>query len=242
MASPVSQLNPGDHVEWPALGGGAPVSPNNKKQEEEWELLSSESASDQQEEQDETEQNLSDQQPAGQHVVVVSNPKLLYHAASSPDLRRCCDLRAVQEDEVSVDGSFSMVSGPASVVSMASGFSFRDALAASSSSAAAVAENEPETQQQQGNSRTRTRVKPRFVVVQPIKRCAKSTGDLRSLTIQEEEDEEERPGASDAMEFYHRKALGAATRQQGLRLRPDEAKRKQIIMFKKGLQQQASQS
>mmetsp|Transcript_5681 Transcript_5681/g.8207 ORF Transcript_5681/g.8207 Transcript_5681/m.8207 type:complete len:248 (-) Transcript_5681:147-890(-) len=91
----------------------------------------------------------------------------------------------------------------------------------------------------------RTRVKPRFVV-QPIKRCAKSTGDLRSLPrISYEEEEEDMGGGggggggscvlgdTDAQEFYARKRHGQMTHKNGMKCRPDEAKRKEFIIKKK---------
>ena len=45
-------------------------------------------------------------------------------------------------------------------------------------------------------------------------------------------------GDTDAMEFYHRKAKGISGRTNGMKLRPDEAKRRDIIMAKKESQRQ----
>jgi len=45
-------------------------------------------------------------------------------------------------------------------------------------------------------------------------------------------------GDTDAMDFYHRKAKGSMSRSNGLKIRPDEAKRKEISMYKKDLQRQ----
>lgn len=97
---------------------------------------------------------------------------------------------------------------------------------------------------------TRTRL-----VVTPIKRCAKSTGDLRSLVIHEdeegygggsgagviheEEEEEEILGCTDAMEYYNRKDFGRQGRANGRKIRPDEAKRKKMIIHKKNAQRRA---
>mmetsp|Transcript_18400 Transcript_18400/g.27587 ORF Transcript_18400/g.27587 Transcript_18400/m.27587 type:complete len:299 (-) Transcript_18400:53-949(-) len=96
---------------------------------------------------------------------------------------------------------------------------------------------------------TRTRL-----IVTPIKRCAKSTGDLRSLVIHEdeegygggssagvihEEDEEEVLGCTDAMEYYNRKDFGRQGRANGRKIRPDEAKRKEMIIHKKNAQRRA---
>jgi hypothetical protein len=69
--------------------------------------------------------------------------------------------------------------------------------------------------------------------VTPIKRCSRSTGDLQALA-----EEEEVLGETDAMEYYSRKSMGASGRVNGLKERPDEAKRKEIIMYKKDLQRQ----
>lgn len=108
-------------------------------------------------------------------------------------------------------------------------------------------------------SQRRKKSRPRLVV-NPIKRCAKSTGDLRSMVIVEEEDdghgcygggggvvggdsimEEEILGDTDASEFYNRKQKGSTSRQNGKKLRPDEAKRKDFIIHKKEAQRRAQQ-
>lgn len=91
------------------------------------------------------------------------------------------------------------------------------------------------------------------IIVTPIKRCAKSTGDLRSMVIHEEEEgygggggggaiiheEEEVLGESDAMEYYNRKSYGSKGRSNGRKIRPDEAKRKEMIIHKKDAQRRA---
>jgi hypothetical protein len=56
-----------------------------------------------------------------------------------------------------------------------------------------------------------------------------------------EDESEEILGASDAMEFYHQKAAGAMNRSHGLKLRPDELKRKELILQKKQQQQERQQ-
>ncbi len=101
----------------------------------------------------------------------------------------------------------------------------------------------------------RKKSRPRLVV-NPIKRCAKSTGDLRSMVIAEEEEdgycggggggggiieENEVLGDTDASEFYNRKLKGSTSRQNGKKLRPDEAKRKNFIIHKKEAQRRAQQ-
>ena len=90
--------------------------------------------------------------------------------------------------------------------------------------------------------------RPKFVVVTPIQRQRRyeSTPNLRSLVGKSTttpssttlNDETLILGETDAMEFYHRKAKGFAGHKNGLRLRPDEAKRKDITMYKKELQRQ----
>ena len=91
------------------------------------------------------------------------------------------------------------------------------------------------------------------IIVSPIKRCVHSTGDLRSLVIHEEEEEgysgggggviheeeDEVLGDTDAQEYYNRKSHGSKGRANGLKIRPDEAKRKDIIMHKKNAQRRA---
>lgn len=101
-------------------------------------------------------------------------------------------------------------------------------------------------------------IKTRLIVT-PIKRCARSTGDLRSLTIHEGEEgysadrydglmspgsniiyeDEEILGYSDAQEYYDRKSHGSSGRAKGQRIRPDEAKRKEMIIHKKNAQRRA---
>jgi hypothetical protein len=165
------------------------------------------------------------------------------------------------------DDSFAMVSGPGSVWSQSiSGVpgSFRDAILSSSSSSTADHLGRYRNQQppQSSPKRTSAKVRPRFVVVAApsnptMRRCSKSTGDLQSLSRNymnqnknncindvyhhQEEESEEILGASDAMEFYHQKAAGAMNRSHGLKLRPDELKRKEMILQKKKQQQQDRQ-
>merc|ERR1712232_1088642 len=95
------------------------------------------------------------------------------------------------------------------------------------------------------------RCKPRLVV-KPVakmtKRNSKSTGDLNSLlhsyaTIHEDEDfgggvaavqeDEEIMGDTDAQDFYAQKSKGGSSRANSKKIRPDEAKRLDIILHKK---------
>ena len=101
----------------------------------------------------------------------------------------------------------------------------------------------------------------------PIRRCAKSTGNLRALDhIQEHHDDEEEDccgggggggggfgggpisendhdvlGDTDAADFYHRKNKGAQNRVAGEKIRPDELKRKEISQYKRDAQRKAQQ-
>lgn len=97
----------------------------------------------------------------------------------------------------------------------------------------------------------RKTITPTFIVsndkVYPnrLKRCGFSTGDLQSASAaypaeirqsssQETTksmipEEEEILGETDAQEFYHQKSMGKSSHIKGLKLRPDEAKEKNIV-------------
>jgi hypothetical protein len=226
MSSTMIESGVLDSSEWPSLGG--PTLSSNDQKESDWELLHPTT-------------DIPTPTPSCQRaqtysnvVVVDVNPKLLRHSASSPDLRRY--MRDIEEEEEAdgderTDGeasSFAMISGPASVVSLSSsGFSFRDAIMSkseqpTSSDYLVAPRSEPR----------KPRVNPRFVV-KPIRRCTQSMGDLRSLA-----EDEEVLGDADAKEFYQRKAMGAKGRANGLKIRPDEMKRKQFTLQKKEMQRQ----
>jgi hypothetical protein len=225
--------------DWPAL----PPAPNSpvRQAEDDWELISSDedvlaendSASSAEEE------KMAD--PGGGPVII--NHKLLHHAASSPNLRVFAK-RLVEEDEDStkteqkVDdaSSFAMVSTVDSVWSTATGAggkSFRDALFASP-----IREDgaeEATTTKTAPSSAPRRYRKPKIVVA-PIRRCSKSAGDLRALALIHEEGDV--LGETDATEYYHRKTKGAQGRSNGMKLRPDEAKRKEFAVNKRKIQRQ----
>jgi len=74
--------------------------------------------------------------------------------------------------------------------------------------------------------------KTRFVVKE-IKRCSKSTPDLSSLA---QVVEDEQLGATDSPDYYARKSFGYVARKNGLKLRPDEAKRKEFSIYKRDAQ------
>eukprot|EP00543_Licmophora_paradoxa_P003575 CAMPEP_0202452774 /NCGR_PEP_ID=MMETSP1360-20130828/10896_1 /ASSEMBLY_ACC=CAM_ASM_000848 /TAXON_ID=515479 /ORGANISM="Licmophora paradoxa, Strain CCMP2313" /LENGTH=244 /DNA_ID=CAMNT_0049071685 /DNA_START=96 /DNA_END=830 /DNA_ORIENTATION=- len=84
--------------------------------------------------------------------------------------------------------------------------------------------------------RTKKKIKPKFVVTKPLmmRRCSKSTGDLQKMAF----DFDETFGETDAMEYYNRKAHGSRSRRNGLKIRPDEAKRRDISLHKRNIQRQ----
>jgi len=87
----------------------------------------------------------------------------------------------------------------------------------------------------------RIKTKPTFVVTpisRTIGRCSMSSPNLCALANLEG-DTGEVVGESDAMEYYHRKSLGYNGRKNGMKLRPDEAKRLTMILHKKDMQRKA---
>ncbi|GKZ00078.1 hypothetical protein MPSEU_000961200 [Mayamaea pseudoterrestris] len=172
--------------------------------------------------------------------VLPMNTKLLRHCASSPDMRRVLPmLREVHDDNddeaAEVDGgcgdeSFTLISTEEADAGLnGSRISFRDAILIK-------ARNKDESDGDEALSPSRPRIRPaKYIVVQQsMTRCSRSTGDLQSM-------DSEVMGETDAMDYYHRKALGAKGRVSGLRMRPDEMKRKEMTLNKKNLQR-ASQA
>jgi hypothetical protein len=180
------------------------------------------------------------------------NPLTMKHYPSSPNLLCCeieedgeedsaeddCDSSAVFIDHSNInkeddESTFSMISSPPSVTSAST---WETNKASFASILLSPAKSKPEgTSSPTTTTPTKLRkVKPKFVVT-PIKRCTKSTGDLQRLGALAEEDV---LGDTDAHEYYDRKAHGYAGRQNGLKTRPDEAKRLQITMAKKTLQRE----
>jgi hypothetical protein len=165
-------------------------------------------------------------------------------------------------DASEVSSSMVMVTGPPSVAadSTATGNStvmvnspwggansFKDAiLAPSKAPASKVAPNATSAAvsfhaSAASTSKPKNKFKSRIVVA-PIKRCTKSSPDLRSLVnVNEEDDGGEILGFNDAHEFYARKAHGEASRFNGKKIRPDEAKRREWIINKKDAQRQQQQ-
>lgn len=116
-----------------------------------------------------------------------------------------------------------------------------------------AAERELNERQRQRRQKPQRR---RRIIVSTIKRCSKSAGDLGSLVSIRETGggggdvgcggmngttigEDEVMGETDASDYYHRKNVGRTSRKNGLKLRPDEAKRRDGIVAKKNVQRQA---
>lgn len=156
-----------------------------------------------------------------------SNSEILKHCQSSPNLREY-ELADDNDSTSQASSSMVMVAGPASVWSVGSNrLSFKDAIL------------QPPAQSKETKllpnqtKKVIKKVKPIFVV-KPIKRQTHSTGDLRALATHEEEI----LGDTDAHEYYSRKSQGAVGRKNGMKTRPDEAKRLQMTMAKKNMQRQ----
>jgi hypothetical protein len=175
------------------------------------------------------------------------NPRCLKHCQSLPDFLNYQveeddseeESAVMIEDSSMMSASVVMVPSPNTLNSSFAKVSFKDAILSKSdhlskqNDAALLNGSEPK------QSKLR-KVKPKFVVT-PIKRCVRSTGDLKTLGRQMNDDDDVL-GDSDAHEFYSRKAHGSATRQNGMKTRPDEAKRLQITMAKKNLQRERQQA
>jgi hypothetical protein len=244
-----------DHVEWPPLQQGSRGLKNQTNDvcvnghENHWESLI------------EVNERCSEVEFVVSHsdeVVGTGGSRLrhhLRHCESSPNLRdqnRAGDEfgTADEEDDDFLDDSYDVVSRQASVLSTwsTSSLSFRDAILANSTPISDVATS-IENKKCRGNRSlvneiSPLRTKPTFIVTS-IRRCVHSTGDLPSLgRVQENhvfcrkdgDGDGEIYGDTDAAEFYCRKALGAQSRRTGLRIRPDEAKRKALILQKKAVQ------
>jgi len=193
---------------------------------------------------------------------------ILHHCQSSPNFETVLEndeeavLIEIDNREREEDGGTSitsssivMVSGPASVLSESvwcgaspSKVSFRDVILKEKQVQSNCTGTEEKRQVQQ-------KKKTKFVVT-PIQRCAKSTGDLKSLArIAEGHGEADYNmyddggggggggggiilGETDAELFYNRKAQGRLGRTNGKKIRPDEKKRLQMTMAKKNDQRQ----
>jgi hypothetical protein len=176
------------------------------------------------------------------------NPRTLKHCQSSPNLLNYqVEEDASEEESAATIEDSSMMSASVVVVpspspdNIASSFakvSFKDAILSKSDHG--VNQNDTALNGSEPKQSTLRKVKPKFVVT-PIKRCVRSTGDLKAMG-RDMNDEDEVLGDGDAHEFYSRKAHGSATRQNGLKTRPDEAKRLQMILAKKNVQRERQQA
>lgn len=179
----------------------------------------------------------------GDEVLVLPRPQLSRRrSASTPDLisyERQVSL-ASEEKNDDVDEFFDAAQDTlpsSSSKSMKKTMSWRDMVLSQVDELAKEVEViTPLQKQQQQQPKLKMKVKPKYVVT-PIRRCTMSTPNLRSLA--EEEDDDEVLGDTDAMEYYNRKAKGYSGHKNGMKLRPDEAKRKDITMYKKELQRAA---
>jgi hypothetical protein len=205
----------------------------------------------------------------GLHKKTVINNKLLKHCQSSPDLRQYVLEESDAEsssggssseqesssavvidnsDLTSLATSSSMVMVPSPEVPTpwsTSKMSFSDVLKKKSAhqhrkSETKVLDDELQPKDHQHHTRIRKLRKPKFEV-KPIKRCVKSSNDLRSLGQHLDCDEEQVFGETDAELFYNQKAQGKLGRKNGKKIRPDEAKRLEITMSKKTQQRQNQQ-
>lgn len=118
--------------------------------------------------------------------------------------------------------------------------SFRDIILSHVQDLAQEVQQKPPPKQQT----PRTKIKPKFVIVKQksfLRRCSKSMNDLQQATTAHDDDEDMIVGDTDAMEYYHRKAKGHTGRKNGKKIRPDEAKRKDMSINKRQAQRAAQQ-
>jgi hypothetical protein len=214
-----------DENEWPTLDG-RPVAFESTEGEQDWEILAPDESSSS------TESNQEEGVLVDSELACVR----MMHSASSPSLYHPYVMIGAPKAPPPLDDtSFALVPGPKPAVSFASTtLSFRDAILSRPSSTVIEGE-EQDFPGRRTSLQQRGCVKPRCVV-KPIRRCSKSTGDLLSLI----HEEEEVMGVTDAMDYYHRKNSGVKNRASGLKKRPDEVKRKEIIIQKKGLQRRVN--
>lgn len=177
----------------------------------------------------------------GDEVLVLPRPQLSRRrSASTPDLisyERQVSLSEEKDDDDEFFDAAQDALRPSSKIKKT--MSWRDmVLSQVDELAKEVQVITPLQQQQQQQPKLKMKVKPKYVVT-PIRRCTMSTPNLRSLA--EEEDEDEVLGDTDAMEYYNRKSKGYTGHKNGMKLRPDEAKRRDITMYKKELQRTAQQ-
>lgn len=188
---------------------------------------------------------------------ILSESCLGYHQQQQPGEGSRCNSVA--------SSSIVMASAPPSLMteSTPSGVSFRDIILKENEEESgnltdrksSIGAIDKEKQIQQQAPARNFKKKPKFVVT-PIKRCARSTGDLRSLSLITEESCENESGGhgcgndsdehilgeTDAELFYNQKAQGRLGRTNGRKIRLDEKKRLEMTMAKKNDQRQRQKS
>mmetsp|Transcript_36177 Transcript_36177/g.53983 ORF Transcript_36177/g.53983 Transcript_36177/m.53983 type:complete len:238 (-) Transcript_36177:96-809(-) len=220
--------------DWPTLDGESPVEVSSPEpaEDEEWEEVYPENSFEK------------------EMVVVQAKYKsnafrplfLRQRSSSTPDLRALGPvLEVVQEDDsVGAARKLGTLTPPPTAVLKSSLVtnvpSFADMVRSLQSEVKPAASPAPTSVKSTTQSTSKKpRQRARYVVT-PIRRCSKSTGDLKSLASSFPDDDHN--AGMDEMDYYHRKSQGAVSRKNGLKLRPDEAKRKNISMYKKELQRQ----
>mmetsp|Transcript_9809 Transcript_9809/g.14431 ORF Transcript_9809/g.14431 Transcript_9809/m.14431 type:complete len:220 (+) Transcript_9809:200-859(+) len=161
----------------------------------------------------------------GSPALLISFPKPVrlsrLRSASTPNLRKLAEACSMVETD-----KLNALTDPAVP-------SFREMLLTK----AIKEEKEEEEDIFKESPKPKVKTKPTFVVT-PIRRCSMSSPNLRALSSFEEGSEEVL-GDTDAMEYYNRKASGYNGRKNGLKVRPDEAKRLDMILQKKDMQRKA---
>jgi hypothetical protein len=243
---------------WPSLTNERKSTEKHQVQpdSEEWEYLSSQP--------DKSEKEVTFEEPAKASLTsaksVTINPKNLHRCMSTPEFSHIPDdddsyvMDCTSSiDAFSLDDTVLLTQKPTGMKKVPS---FKDIIMLNAKEKEMEEEKKRiaiEQQQQQVREealKRRKNSKPK-IVIKPIQRCAKSTGDLRSFVIHEEDEyggggggggglmEEEVLGDTDAMEFYNRKSKGSQSRSNGRKIRPDEAKRLEITLYKKEAQRKA---
>lgn len=173
----------------------------------------------------------------------IPNPRCLHHSNSSPNLSssssflnsptRVPNLGSVMEEDE--ESSFAMVSGPPSVwtttTTTTGNLNYRNAILTASSSEAMTT---PDVSPPRAKKNGLRKFQPRIVVVPTpprMRRCTRSTGDLPKLSLDEQES---------ANEFYQQKSMGMNSYSVGRKQRPDEIKRRALIIQKKDRQRKGN--
>jgi hypothetical protein len=220
----ITQTEPSS-TSWPALGGISIATPSPPAEEEEWHFVPREGALE-----------------TGMILIgeTFNKPQLFrQRSLSAPNLCKLKSQAVVAEDDSTDEDEGAKL--PATSVWGSPGSNTKKLpsfLRAEISVETGVIRNDDHPDKDVLTPLTkRYKIKPKFVVA-PIRRCTKSTGDLQSLA----QVSDEVLGEQDAVEYYAQKSAGHRGRQNGQKLRPDEAKRREIILNKKDLQRQGQSS